>query len=345
MMIVPKSARALLSHLNVFFGLALLALLALSGCQEVRKCKRGDPGCIDGPVNDDGECAAGLVKRGGDCVEPTSSSGCNCAADELCDENTKTCLAYCAPVGELPKASPTPPSCTPVKTASDNNPPPLTFDELCEAACLQNCVRAQAFCPDYECDPASCERGVARARCLLDCPGMDTTCMTNRCMERSMTACNQFMCPNGTTRSCQDVTCSDSCMGNNNDGFCDDGDPSSATYSFCPYGRDCTDCGPRRGSSRPARRALGEPCPEGQDVSCEGYNDDFLKTQAWCLRFSSASGAAFRCVPDCTTEDGAGECADGYECQAVKTSSGEPYRDATNNRTPGYACVPQICEL
>jgi hypothetical protein len=131
-------------------------------------------------------------------------------------------------------------------------------------------------------------------------------------------------------------------MGNNKDGYCDDGDPSSATYSFCRYGTDCTDCGPRRGSTRPDRLALGEPCPEGQDVSCEGYNDDFTKTQAWCLQFSGG-GSAFRCVPSCTTADGAGECPDGYECQAVTTSSGDPYRDAVN-RTPGYACVPQICE-
>jgi len=172
---------------------------------------------------------------------------------------------------------------------------------------------------------------------------MDTGCMSARCMERSMTPCTEFVCPGSSMRDCQGIICMDNCTGNNKDGFCDDGDPTSATYAFCPYGRDCTDCGPRRGT-RPPPLELGEPCPEGQDVSCKGYNDDFLKTEAWCLRFSSTPDAAFRCVPDCTTEDGAGDCPDGYECQAVKTSNGDPFRDATSRRTPGYACVPQICE-
>jgi hypothetical protein len=169
--------------------------------------------------------------------------------------------------------------------------------------------------------------------------------MEQRCTERSNAACTDFVCPGSSTRMCADVRCADSCTGNTKDGFCDDGDPKSATYSFCNYGTDCTDCGPRRGSTRPARLALGEPCPEGQDVSCEGYNDDFLKTQAWCLRFSQDTDAAFRCVPDCTTADGAGDCPDGYECQAVKNGEGQPYRDATSNRTAGYACVPQICDF
>jgi hypothetical protein len=223
-------------------------------------------------------------------------------------------------------------------------PVALTFRELCVNTCLQNCVRAQAFCPGYTCNPSDCDNAQELLRCTTQCPGMDTACMEQKCTERSTVACTDFNCPGTATRNCQDINCSDSCTGNVKDGFCDDGDPTSATYSFCAYGKDCTDCGPRRGSTRPARLALGEPCPEGQDVSCDGYNDDFLKTQAWCLRYLEDVDAPFRCVPDCTTSDGADECPKGYECQAVKNGSGQPYRDATPNRTAGYACVPQICE-
>jgi hypothetical protein len=281
-------------------------------------------------------------------VAPSGGGGgggnCNCAVDEICDEDGKTCLAYCEPVADLPQAGLTPPSCKPIVTASNDKPTPFTFRELCVNACMQNCVRAQTFCPGYVCNPSDCENAAALVRCNTECPGMDTSCMEGRCIDRSKVACADFVCPGGGTRSCQDVKCSDTCSGNNDDGFCDDGDPSSATYAFCAYGTDCTDCGPRHGSTRPPGLAIGEPCPEGQDVSCAGYNDDFLKTTAWCLQFNSDPGAAFRCVPDCTTSDGAGECPDDYECQAVLNSEGQPYRDATNNRTPGYACVPTICE-
>lgn len=335
-----------MTKVTSFAVLTLLALGAFSACTDVRKCTRGEKGCIDGEPDND-ECAAGLVPKNGECVPPEGGGGggrCNCASDEICDEDGETCLAYCEPVDDPPESVPTPPSCKPVKTVSNDNPTPFTYRELCVKTCMQDCARAQTFCPGYVCNESECESVAALARCAVACPGMDTSCMENKCNERSATSCDDFTCPTGApAKSCQGLRCTDSCQGNNKDGFCDDGDPYSATYSFCSYGTDCTDCGPRRGT-RPAGIALGEPCPEGQDVSCQGYNDDFLKTQAWCLRFSSEPGAAFRCVPDCTTEDGAGNCPDGYECQGVKNSNGDPYQDATPNRTPGYACVPQICE-
>jgi hypothetical protein len=216
-----------------FAGLMLLTLFVLSGCTEVRKCKRGAPGCVGAETNDDGECAAGLEKKNGKCVEPTSGSGggrCNCAVDEICDSDGKTCLNYCAPVDDLPEANPTPPSCQPVVTATNPNPPPLTFRELCVATCMQNCIRAQVFCTGYTCNPSDCEGAAAIVRCTTECPGMDTSCMEQRCTDRSTAACADFACPGSSTRACADVRCADSCTGNTKDGFCDDGDPKSATY-------------------------------------------------------------------------------------------------------------------
>jgi hypothetical protein len=333
-----------MTKVTSFASLTLLLLLTLSGCTEVRKCRVGEDGCIDEPP-DDGKCAAGLELKGGKCVEPSGGSSggrCNCAIDEICDEDGKTCLAYCEPIEDPPQASPTPPSCIAVKTASNPNPADLTFRELCTATCMQNCVRAQTFCPGFVCNERECEGEDALLRCNMECPGMNTDCLETRCFERSMTKCTDFTCPGSATRNCQDINCSDSCTGNTNDGFCDDGDPNSATYSFCAYGKDCTDCGPRRGTTRPPRLPLGDPCPEGQDVSCDGYNDDFLKTEAWCLPMPESDGG-YRCVPSCTTEDGAGDCADDYECAPVTNAAGEIFRDAVNG-TAGYACVPIICE-
>jgi hypothetical protein len=330
-------------------SVALIALLALSGCSKVEKCTKGEPGCLEAATKADGTCAAGLVAKGNQCVKPSGGSGggngsCHCASDEVCAADG-SCIAYCAPVANPPQVNPTPTSCEPVVTGSDSNPPALTFAQLCRASCEQNCLRAEVFCPGHTCKVSECDNAAQLARCALDCPMKDTACMQARCDELQGASCDMFKCPAGSTRSCgSDVHCSDSCAGNNNDGFCDDGDPASATYSFCPYGTDCSDCGPRRGP-RPARGAFGDVCPGGQDVACDGYNDDFLKTGAWCLRVVPKDDSApFRCVPDCTTANGAGNCPADYECQAVLTSEGAPYTDATRNKTPGYACVPTVCQ-
>lgn len=336
-----------------FAGLALMALMALTGCNKVRKCTEGEVGCLKGAPKADGTCEAGLVAKGKLCVEDTSSGGgggsCNCAVDEVCAEDGKTCLAYCALVDDLPQVQPTPPACKPARTPSDQNPMPYNFRTLCINACEQQCIRAQTLCPGYTCKLSDCSSDAQLALCNVDCPGLDVgtgetarACLTKKCTDLAGSTCEQFKCPAGSTKSCTDVRCTDTCGDNNADGYCDDGDPASAIYSFCPYGTDCTDCGPRKGA-RPDRAPIGAVCPGGQDVACAGYNDDFLKSNAWCLRVIDDQSAPYRCVPNCTTSDGAGTCPDDYECQAVTTSDGDPFTDAVNG-TEGYACVPIVCD-
>jgi hypothetical protein len=328
---------------TIWAGLALLALVAMVGCGKVRKCKEGEDGCVDQPPKSDGSCAAGLVNEKGKCVEPTGGNGggdaCNCAIDEICAEDGKTCLTYCADESSPPEVVPVPPGCENVATMANPNPPDLSYEELCTRTCVQICLRAKAFCPGHECDPADCTGAAARARCALQCPMTDTTCMQDRCQKVRQASCDDFMCPEGSTRNCSGVRCSDSCADNNDDNFCDDGDPTSASYAFCAWGSDCSDCGPRRGTE-PAALQLGDACAPGQDVACQGYDDNFLKTEAWCLRPTGAS--VHRCVPDCTTSDGEGDCPEDYECQAVLNGSNQPYTDVYG--TPGYACVPIVCE-
>jgi hypothetical protein len=175
------------------------------------------------------------------------------------------------------------------------------------------------------------------ADCLLDCPGMDTECMTSACQKIQMARCEAFACPASNPRNCDDVTCNDSCTGNTDDTFCDDGDPSSAVYALCAYGTDCSDCGPRRGS-RPPRAPIQGLCPAGRDVACDGYNDDYERNEAFCVHVEGTQAGQFSCVPDCTTEQ---DCEDGFECEALVYMNGDPYEDLDG--VQGYACFPTFC--
>jgi hypothetical protein len=329
----------------VWAGLALtvgcvLSSFALSGCHKIRKCTIGEPGCVDEEPNEDGECADGLELRGDICVEPSGGSNpCGCPSDELCDQDTGSCIAYCAPEDDLPTRTRPPQGCEP----PINTDEVYNYADLCFSTCQQACIRAMAYCPGFTCDPEACDNAANATRCQNACPNNDETCMLELCFDQQATACEDFVCPDGRQRDCSGIRCSDSCGENNGDGFCDDGDPASADYAFCSYGTDCADCGPRKGS-RPPLADIGEVCPSGQDVACAGYNDDFLKTNAWCLRIVDDANAPFRCVPDCTNgKPGGGSCPPDYSCEAVLTSSGEPYTDAVKG-TAGYYCQPLVCE-
>jgi hypothetical protein len=321
-------------------ALALLALSAMTGCNKVRKCTKGERGCLDGSPNSDGSCDAGLVVVGGRCVEASGgSSGCNCAIDEVCSTDGESCIGYCEYDDGGPEAKPVPKGCEPPLV--DPQPPPYSFADLCVNACEQTCLRAQTYCPGYTCDLTTCKADVTLNKCKAECPGENVACLLTSCFKQQAAQCNGFTCPGTYKTDCTDIRCSDTCSMNNKDGFCDDGDPYSAVYAFCSYGTDCSDCGPRRGS-RPPQAALGELCPPRQDVACEGYHDDYLDGSAWCLRVVEDSSYPFRCVPGCTTEDGPGECDDGYRCEAAMIDDDTTFDDAYG--TPGYYCQPTVCK-
>ena len=341
----------------VWAGVALSALLALSGCHEIRKCTRGEEGCVGGPTRDDGTCAAGLEARGGTCQEPNGGGPgdlCGgCSSDEICDEDSYTCISYCALEEDLPVKEPTPKSCTPPNV---DDAAPYNFGDACIAACEQRCIRAKEYCSGFSCDIAECSQlgpnggrvptPAALTRCTAACPAPpNLACVTALCEDVRDTPCQEFECPTGTARDCANVRCTDTCADENlYDGFCDDGDPASADYTLCQYGTDCGDCGPRRGT-RPPRVARGELCPPGQDLACEGHNDDYLKTEAWCLTIYADSNSPSRCVPDCTTADGEGVCpGPDYVCVEALDRDGDPITDAIGTPTPGYYCQPLVCE-
>jgi hypothetical protein len=201
-------------------------------------------------------------------------------------------------------------------------------------------MRAEVMCAGFTCDPSTFNGAAAQAACLLDCPGGDATCMTDACTEIQGQGCTDFACPTGKTRDCADVRCSDSCSAANlADGFCDDGHPLSASYSLCAYGTDCSDCGPRKGS-RPPRVPLGGLC--ARDVGCEGYDDDYLKTKAWCVHVSGTPDGQFRCVPDCTTDSGTEPCPDGFDCSGLVYSDDQT--PVSMGNVQAHACFPTFCE-
>jgi len=345
--------------------LLLIAMLALSlgamGCGDVKKCKKGTDGCLEGKPfpsgTEKGRCGYGLVVKNGVCVEPeggetggrdggtdaggsdgsTPNGDCTCASDEVCSpESETTYLRYCDPQPTLTAVTP-PPACSDYSGAMVK---PLTFAAACKNTCLQFCKRAETFCPGFVCDPTSCDSLEQTALCATEC-GTDATCMADRCEGIRDASCTDFLCPDGFAKSCADVRCTDTCSGDNNgDGFCDDGEPLSASYAYCAYGTDCGDCGPRKGA-KAALAALGGQCV--RDVGCPGFDPDFLKTDSWCLNVPGTAATQFACIPNCTGhEDEDGFCPDGYECQGIEYSDGTPFTNSS--RLQGFGCVPQVCQ-
>jgi hypothetical protein len=306
-------------------GLAGFTLLLLSssiaGCTEVEKCAKDELGCIDQPPAEGDTCLAGLVLQGGKCVKGTGGGA---------DGGTEG--DYCENAGVVPQTVPVPPSCEP---GQDQDP--FMPAEICRRACVQKCMRAEVMCSDFSCDQ-DCNGAAVRAECLVECPGMDAECLTTACLKIQNARCEAFDCPMGHARKCDGVQCTDTCTGNTKDTFCDDGDPASAAYSFCAYGTDCSDCGPRVGS-RPPRAPLGGLCPGGRDVGCEGYNDDYLRNNVFCVHVEGTQDGQFACVPDCTSPEE--ECPEGFDCQELVYTSGAPYEDTQG--TQGAACFPMFC--
>lgn len=364
---VPSRARAhaldIRSSAAGALAFGLLAALSFGsvGCSDVKKCKKGTEGCLDGKPFEEGtpneRCSFGLVVENGKCVEAgedTARDGgrdsgtdggrdggtgsCDCAADEVCSpEDGTTCLSYCDAEERLTAIAP-PPGCS---DYSGTTVKPLTYAQACKNSCLQYCKRAEVYCPGFVCDETACDGAQQMQVCATECPGNDVDCMTTGCEELRDIACADFACPDAFPKSCTDVRCTDSCTGGNNkDGYCDDGDPFSASYDFCAYGTDCGDCGPRRGPKAPVQE-LGGNCV--RDVGCPGFDADFLKTESWCLNVPGTDAAQFACIPNCTGhEDETDYCPEGFACQGLEYSDGTPFTNPSGLQ--GYGCVPLVCQ-
>ncbi|HEX6242189.1 MAG TPA: hypothetical protein VFZ61_14865, partial [Polyangiales bacterium] len=275
---------------------ALFALLAWApACNEVRKCGRGEPGCLAGPP-EDGSCQPGLVVKHGACTEPGAEPAaleCGCEDGQICTLDGYTCADYCAPldvaIGTAPPRDQY--SCDPSASAA----------ALCETRCLIRCRAWHELCrTSAGCGPESCRSDAEQAACNQACGSAPDPqrCLAQACNDQLALGCKGLSCPDGSAPQCTGVSCSNGCSGFNFDGVCDDGDLASAQSGACEYGSDCADCGPRRGAA-PAPVAQGEPC--AFHSNCAGASqDDLAEAQAWCIEV--APGVT-RCAPDCTGAD------------------------------------------
>lgn len=354
---LARSSHALLAA----FGL-LLAGTALVGCGEVKKCKKGELGCINEPPKD-GKCLANLEEVDGLCVDPddtdtrrdgggggrdggsdggrdggTDGGGdeCDCEDGELCSPDGKSCINFCDQ--DTPREQiKAPEGCRDY----DVSPPGmLAANVACENTCLQYCRRAEIYCPGFKCDSSACKALDTTTECLERCPTMDPTCLRDGCETIRDASCEDFLCPDGFAKSCTDIRCNDSCTGGNTkDGYCDDGDPLGSTYAYCGYGTDCADCGPRRGP-KPPGSALGENCV--RDTGCPGFDPDFVKTKSWCLNIPGTPPTQLSCIPNCTGKvDDEDACPEGYACTGLLYDTGAPFTDPRGQQA--YGCVPQLC--
>ena len=201
-----------------------------------------DPVCgCDGHTysNTCAAAAAGVsIAHEGECGRCRSND--DCAEGEFCAK--ESCDA------EMGRCEPRPDGCfeiyRPVCSCDGR-----TYGNECEAAAAGSNVAYEGECRRYDpCEGKSCGQ-----RCTV-CPPWDTDCVE--------TAVAKFCQPDGSCRpsepTCEVTACTDTCPWAG-DGECDDGGPGS-DYSVCPYGTDCSDCGPRPTDCRVTGCGPGESC-------------------------------------------------------------------------------------
>ncbi len=134
-------------------------------------------------------------------------------------------------------------------------------DPTCiETAVVKYCQPDGACSPEAPaCEPAydPCEGKACGETCRV-CPPSDPTCIETAVVKYCQAdgTCTPDAPTCGPT---EPTVCSDTCRWAG-DGECDDGGPG-ADYSVCPYGSDCTDCGPRPAPDcRTTGCAAGEYC-------------------------------------------------------------------------------------
>jgi hypothetical protein len=318
--------------------LAVSALLAgAPACSEIRKCQRGEPGCLAGPP-DDGQCAPGLVENHGACAEPGAAPAaleCGCEGGEICTLDGYACVDYCAPL-DVPIGN------APPRAVYSCDPSSASAAQLCENRCLIRCRAWRELCGSSAgCGPESCASAAERAACDKECGSAPDPhlCLAQACNDQNALGCKQLACPDGRAPQCVGVTCRNSCNNYNFDGVCDDGDLASAQSGVCAYGSDCADCGPRHGDAP-------KPAPQGGACAfhsnCEGASpDDLAAAQAWCVE--TAPGVS-RCAPDCTGQDEI--CPKGSSCYTLQgpdqDADGEPDPIVQGDLTAS-ACFPSAC--
>ena len=340
-------------------ALSLCALLFVSfgqlACGEVEQCtKVTEPGCLNSTPKTDGTCLFDLVPRGGICVKPGSDEDmCSlCAEGDLCVPERNQCINFCAVPPILPGSvqSPEPIFCTAIRDPMkpDENPM-LSFEEVCKRRCRLQCQRWDQFCGPGSCAEGYCDRPEVIAKCNQDCPAAvggvrDLACLTRSCNDVRFSRCDTTLnCPNGVAPDCANISCSNDCQyegkGLAGDGYCDDSDPASAQFAFCPWGTDCTDCGPRRGARKEPSFA-GDIC--AFNVNCEGWNPSPLLSRAWCIEQESIPGLS-RCALDCSRDS---ECPDAFICRELEFTNEETGQSGpqVEGGVSAKACFPTLCQ-
>jgi hypothetical protein len=327
---------------------ALISIASMAACSEVESCKEDEPGCINSPPDDSGNCRAGLVldESGTACIPKGGSSTkepdlCGCEENELCRQDM-TCVNVCITPTTLPARTSATKTCRPAKTDA-----PYDFAKAAVALCYQGCIRRAALC-GTACNPAvDCTPAAAMALTTPLCPGGMPECAMKACEVARDTPCAQQQCPPGSALNCTGVSCTNDCITTSpmstvfiNDGLCDDGDLSNADSVVCDWGQDCGDCGPRRGTAPVFSRDLGDPCFDA--IQCGGDRDDVTMSTGWCVE-TEKNRPLYRCVPDCSAKGAT--CPSGYEChdllQEVTGSDPVPVVDQQNMQA--RACFPSLC--
>jgi hypothetical protein len=336
------------------FPWLLLVCLAQLSCGEVEHCKEvEEAGCLKSIPLADGTCLFDLVPRAGICVKSGSEQDfCSqCAEGDLCVPERNQCVNFCAAPAILPGSvsPPEPIFCTATRDpAKPNENPMLSYEEVCQRRCRLQCQRWEQLCGDFRCEQGFCDRPEVQAKCATDCPltagARDLACLTRSCNDVRFARCDTMLnCPNGVAPDCATVSCSNDCQyggqGLAGDGFCDDSDPASARYAFCPWGTDCTDCGPRKGAKKEPSYA-GDIC--AFNVNCEGWTDSPVTSRAWCIEQGSIPGLN-RCSLDCSRED---TCPDGFLCRELEFTDAETgeTRPRIEGGVSAKACFPMLCQ-
>lgn len=313
--------------------------LALSGCGEVESCKKGDPGCLDGPADPVTGCKFDLTANAsGICVEGPSgqrpSDNCGCPEGSLCTEQ-RTCVDMCVLPSPLPVVKSAAPACPAVGQT--------TFQAAAIAACSQECIRRGEYC-GRGCDPAVfCTPARAQTALMLVCPTGDPACAVTACQNARDKRCEDYNCLGEGTLNCAGITCTSTCPDGLpeflNDGLCDDGDLSNASSDVCAWGSDCGDCGPRRGAAPNMDLDLGAICAGGGQ--CGGDMQDARNATGWCVTVENASLSLQRCVPDCSTTRA---CPAGFMCTALAyESNGQDVNLVDARNLQVRACLPTMC--
>lgn len=330
--------------------LSLLAAWMTSACGEVKHCEKGEVGCVGGHSDDNRECYYDLVEDPvtGMCIEPGDNAtgpdpnaACGtCATGEACRADG-TCINVCTQTDAVPTGGPSLPSCEPVE-----NEPAYDFQKAANALCVQACARRAALCPGATCNPQiDCTAAAALTVATTLCPDMKAQCAMDRCKAVRDNACSQQLCAANAQPNCAGVTCNGDCAGNKdfaNDGVCDDGDLSNAVSAVCPWGTDCGDCGPRRGTAPPRYKEIGQQCVD--PYQCGAPLHDFSNVPGWCVVINRST-LVERCVPDCSIY---GRCPAGYSCMPLTftdPNTGKTITLQDDNEVVGKACFADMCGI